>query len=74
MNKSNIIEMNNEMNGSHISLFIYRISKKNHDATVRLNKQFIDTLGNRAHCTRDSSSQQQRKLNAIYQHSQNCLR
>ena len=41
MNKSNVIEMNRD----HVRLFIYRIPKKNHDAIVRLNKQFIDTLG-----------------------------
>ena len=49
MNKSNVIEMdkemNREMNRDHVRLFIYRIPKKNHDAIVRLNKQFIDTLG-----------------------------
>lgn len=45
MNKSNIIEMDNEVNGSYSRLFIYRIPKKNHNAIVRLNKQFIDTLG-----------------------------
>lgn len=36
--------MDNEVDGGHTRLFIYRISK-NHDAMVRLNKQFTDTLG-----------------------------
>jgi uncharacterized protein YbaA (DUF1428 family) len=45
MNKSNILEMDNEVDGGHTRLFIYRISKKNHDAMVRINKQFTDTLG-----------------------------
>jgi len=45
MNKSNILEMDNEVDGGHTRLFIYRIPKKNHDAMVRLNKQFTDTLG-----------------------------
>ena len=46
--------MDNEMNGGHVRLFIYRIPKNNHYAIVRLNKQFIYTLENKAHCTRDS--------------------
>jgi uncharacterized protein YbaA (DUF1428 family) len=33
------------VDGGHTRLFIYRISKKNHDAMVRINKQFTDTLG-----------------------------
>ena len=45
MNKSNVINIDNEENGGHSRLFIYRIPKKNHDAIVRLNKQFTDTLG-----------------------------
>jgi len=45
MNKSNVINIHNEQNGDHSRLFIYRIPKKNHDAIVRLNKQFTDTLG-----------------------------
>ena len=36
--------MDNEVDGGHTRLFIYRISK-NHDAMVRINKQFTDTLG-----------------------------
>ena len=64
MNKStNIIEMDNE------------IPKKNHDAIVHLNKKFIYTLGKQGPLyTRFLlSKQQQRELNATYQHSQNCL-
>jgi uncharacterized protein YbaA (DUF1428 family) len=49
MNKSNITEMgNNEVigkEGDYNRLFIYKIPKKNHDAILRLNKQFMDTLG-----------------------------
>jgi uncharacterized protein YbaA (DUF1428 family) len=46
MNKSNIIKMNKEVTeGGYTRIFIYKIPKKNHDAIVRLNKRFIDTLG-----------------------------
>jgi uncharacterized protein YbaA (DUF1428 family) len=49
MNKSNITEMDNEAIGKegdyHIRLFIYKVPKKNHDAILRLNRQFMDTLG-----------------------------
>jgi len=41
MNKSNIIEMDNEINGGHVRFFIYRTPKNNHHTIIRLNKQFI---------------------------------
>ena len=49
MNKFNVVEMGNEVieggQGGYTRLFIYKIPKKNHNAIVRLNKQFINTLG-----------------------------
>ena len=42
MNKSNVVEMGNEIieggQGGYTRLFIYKIPKKNHNAIVRLNK------------------------------------
>jgi uncharacterized protein YbaA (DUF1428 family) len=43
MSKSNVTEMEKEV-GSQVQLFIWRIPKKNHDAMVRLQKQFNDIL------------------------------
>jgi uncharacterized protein YbaA (DUF1428 family) len=43
MNKSNVMEMEKEI-GNQVQLFIWRIPKKNHDAMVKLQKQFNDLL------------------------------
>jgi hypothetical protein len=68
------MEMDNEVNGGHARLYIYRISKKNHDTIVRLNGQFTDTLGKDGPlCLEFFLSQQYRELDALYQYSQNCL-
>ena len=45
MNNSDTLEKEKEKEvGSHAQLFIYRVPKKNHDSTVRLNNQIKDTL------------------------------
>jgi uncharacterized protein YbaA (DUF1428 family) len=41
MSKSNMTEMGKEV-GNQVQLFIWRIPKKNHDAMVKLQKQFND--------------------------------
>jgi uncharacterized protein YbaA (DUF1428 family) len=41
MSKSNMTEMEKEV-GNQVQLFIWRILKKNHDAMVKLQKQFND--------------------------------
>jgi uncharacterized protein YbaA (DUF1428 family) len=43
MSKSNVAEIEKEI-GSQVQLFIWRIPKKNHDAMVKLQKQFNDIL------------------------------
>lgn len=43
MKKSNVMEMEQEI-GNQVQLFIWRIPKKNHDAMVKLQKQFNDLL------------------------------
>jgi hypothetical protein len=43
MNKANVTEMEKEI-GNQVQLFIWRIPKKNHDAMVKLQKQFNDLL------------------------------
>jgi uncharacterized protein YbaA (DUF1428 family) len=43
MKKSNVMEMEKEI-GNQVQLFIWRIPKKNHDAMVKLQKQFNDLL------------------------------
>ena len=43
MKKSNVIEMEKEI-GNQVQLFIWRIPRKNHDAMVKLQKQFNDLL------------------------------
>jgi uncharacterized protein YbaA (DUF1428 family) len=43
MSKSNAKEMEQEI-GSQVQLFVWRIPKKNHDAMVKLQKQFNDIL------------------------------
>lgn len=43
MSKSDAKEMEQEI-GSHVQLFVWRIPKKNHDAMVKLQKQFNDIL------------------------------
>jgi uncharacterized protein YbaA (DUF1428 family) len=43
MSKSNVREMEQEI-GSQVQLFVWRIPKKNHDAMVKLQKQFNDIL------------------------------
>jgi uncharacterized protein YbaA (DUF1428 family) len=43
MSKPNVTEMEQEI-GSQVQLFIWRVPKKNHDAMVKLQKQFNDIL------------------------------
>ena len=43
MSKSNITEIEQGI-GSEVAHFIYRVPKKNHDAMVQLNKQFVGTM------------------------------
>ena len=43
MSKSNAKEMEQEI-GSQVQLFIWRVPKKNHDAMVKLQKQFNNIL------------------------------
>jgi uncharacterized protein YbaA (DUF1428 family) len=43
MSKPNVTEMEQEI-GSQVQLFVWRIPKKNHDAMVKLQKQFNDIL------------------------------
>ena len=45
MNKSNLIEMEEEI-GNQVQLFIWRIPKKNHDEMVRLQMRFDTFLSN----------------------------
>ena len=45
MSKSNITEMEQEL-GSIVQQFIYRLPKKNHEAMVQLEKQFIEIFRN----------------------------
>lgn len=42
MNKSNVTEIQEQDVGSIVQQFIYRLPKKNHEAMVELEKQFID--------------------------------
>ena len=45
MSKSKVTEINEEEEiGSIVQQFIYRLPKKNHDAMVHLEKQFIDVF------------------------------
>ena len=45
MSKSNVTEIREEEEiGSIVQQFIYRLPKKNHDAMVHLEKQFIDVF------------------------------
>jgi len=46
MSKSNVTEIQEQDVGSIIQQFIYRLPKKNHEAMVELEKQFIDTFRN----------------------------
>ena len=43
MSKSNIAELEKVI-GSEVDQFVYRVPKKNHDAVMRLNKQFADIM------------------------------
>jgi uncharacterized protein YbaA (DUF1428 family) len=43
MSKPNVTEMEQEI-GSQVQLFVWRVPKKNHDAMVKLQKQFNDIL------------------------------
>jgi uncharacterized protein YbaA (DUF1428 family) len=43
MSKSNVTETEQEI-GSQVQLFVWRIPKKNHDAMIKLHKQFNDIL------------------------------
>ena len=42
MSKSNVTEIQEQDVGSIVQQFIYRLPKKNHEAMVELEKQFID--------------------------------
>ena len=46
MSKSNIVEREQKKKeiGSHAQIFIYRVPKKNHDAMMQLNKQFVEVM------------------------------
>jgi uncharacterized protein YbaA (DUF1428 family) len=43
MSEPNVTEMEQEI-GSQVQLFVWRVPKKNHDAMVKLQKQFNDIL------------------------------
>jgi uncharacterized protein YbaA (DUF1428 family) len=42
-NVKNVIELEQEI-GSEVSHFLYRVPKKNHDAMMQLNKQFVEIM------------------------------
>jgi uncharacterized protein YbaA (DUF1428 family) len=42
-NVKNVIELEREI-GSEVSHFLYRVPKKNHDAMMQLNKQFVEIM------------------------------
>ena len=44
MSKSNITEIEEQRIGSGVAHFVYRVSKKNHEAMIQLNKQFADIM------------------------------
>ena len=43
MSKSNVTEME-QVIGSEVTHFVYRVPKKNHDAMLQLNKQFAEIM------------------------------
>ena len=43
MNESNTTEIEQGI-GSEVAHFVYRVPKKNNDAMMQLNKQFVDTM------------------------------
>jgi uncharacterized protein YbaA (DUF1428 family) len=43
MNESNATDIEKGI-GSEVAQFVYRVPKKNHDAMMQLNKQFVDTM------------------------------
>ena len=43
MNDSNATEIEKGI-GSEVAQFVYRVAKKNHDAMMQLNKQFVDAM------------------------------
>jgi uncharacterized protein YbaA (DUF1428 family) len=43
MNESNATEIEKGI-GSEVAQFVYQVPKKNHDAMMQLNKQFVDTM------------------------------
>jgi uncharacterized protein YbaA (DUF1428 family) len=43
MSKSNITEIEQGI-GSEVAHFVYRVPKKNHEAMMQLNKQFVDIM------------------------------
>lgn len=43
MNDSNATEIEKGI-GSEVAQFVHRVPKKNHDAMMQLNKQFVDTM------------------------------
>jgi uncharacterized protein YbaA (DUF1428 family) len=43
MNDSNATEIEKGI-GSEVAQFVYRVPKKNHDAMMQLNKQFVDAM------------------------------
>jgi uncharacterized protein YbaA (DUF1428 family) len=44
MSNVNVTEIEEGI-GSEVSHFIYRVPKKNHDAMMQLNKQFVEVMG-----------------------------
>ena len=73
MSKSNIAELEKVI-GSEVDQFIYRVPKKNHDAVMRLNKQFAEIM--RGHGASHSFFQlnnTEAPMEGSYQHSQNYL-
>jgi uncharacterized protein YbaA (DUF1428 family) len=43
MNNVNVTELEQEI-GSEVAHFLYRVPKKNHDAMMQLNKQFVEIM------------------------------
>jgi uncharacterized protein YbaA (DUF1428 family) len=43
MSNANVTEIAKEI-GSEVAHFVYRVPKKNHDAMMQLNKQFVEVM------------------------------
>lgn len=43
MSNANVTEIEQEI-GSEVAHFVYRVPKKNHDAMMQLNKQFVEVM------------------------------